>query len=67
MLAGANRSWLQAPADLAIVSPLINSGYAGYEIDAERWPSVAGLLARVKEQPQVKAVLEAEAKALGFG
>ena len=54
-------------ADLSIVSPFINAGYAGYEVDAERWPAMAGLIARVKEQEQVKAVLEAEAKALGFG
>ena len=54
-------------ADLSIVSPFINAGYAGYEVDPERWPSVAGLIARVKEQAQVKAVLEAEAAALGFG
>lgn len=54
-------------ADLSIVSPFINAGYAGYEVDAARWPSVAGLISRVKEQAQVKAVLEAEAAALGFG
>ncbi|MEM1112847.1 MAG: glutathione S-transferase family protein [Pseudomonadota bacterium] len=54
-------------ADLSIASPFINAAYAGYEVDAGTWPSVAGLIARVKEQAQVKAVLEAEAKALGFG
>ena len=54
-------------ADMSIVSPFINAGYAGYEIDPERWPSMAGLVARVKDQPQVAAVMAEEAKALGFG
>ena len=54
-------------ADLSIVSPFINAGYAGFEIDPNRWPNMAGLVARVKEQPQVARVLAQEAKALGFG
>jgi glutathione S-transferase len=54
-------------ADLSIVSPFINAAYAGYQVDAARWPAMAGLIARVREQPQVKTVLEKEAKALGLG
>lgn len=54
-------------ADLSIVSPFINASYAGYEVDKSSWPAVAGLIARVKEQPHVKAVLQKEAKALGLG
>ncbi|KAA1193223.1 glutathione S-transferase family protein [Pseudohalioglobus sediminis] len=53
-------------ADLSIVSPFINAAYARYEVDDQRWPSVSGLLTRVKAQPQVAAVLEKEAKALGL-
>ena len=53
-------------ADLSIVSPFINAAYAGYEVDAARWPALAGMIARVKEQPQVAAVLQQEAKALGL-
>jgi glutathione S-transferase len=53
-------------ADLCIASPFVNASYAGYEVDASRWPGVAALIARVREQPQVQAVLEKEAKALGF-
>jgi glutathione S-transferase len=53
-------------ADLSIVSPFINAAYARYEVEAERWPSVAGLISRVREQAQVKSVLEKEAKALGL-
>jgi glutathione S-transferase len=54
-------------ADLSIASPFFNASYAGYEVEASRWPALAGLIARVKAQPQVKAVLEKEAKALGLG
>ena len=54
-------------ADLSIVSPFFNASYAGYEVDASRWPAMAGLIARVKEQPRVNAVLALEAKALGLG
>jgi glutathione S-transferase len=54
-------------ADLSIVSPFINASYAKYEVDPARWPAVAGLIARVKKQPQVAAILEKEAKALGMG
>ncbi len=53
-------------ADLCFISPFINAAYAGYEVDAAQWPLMASLIARVKEQPQVKAVLEQEAKALGM-
>lgn len=54
-------------ADLSIVSPFINASYAGYEVDAAQWPCMAGLIARVRAFPAVKAVLEQEAKALGLG
>ncbi len=53
-------------ADLSIASPFFNASYAGYEVDASGWPNLAGLIARVREQPQVKAVLAKEAKALGL-
>jgi glutathione S-transferase len=54
-------------ADLSLVSPFINAGYAGYEVDSARWPALAGLISRVKEIPQVKSVLEKEARALNLG
>ena len=53
-------------ADLSIASPFINAAYAGYEVDESRWPNLAGLVARVKVQPQVAAVLEKEKRALGL-
>ena len=53
-------------ADLSIASSFINAAYAGYEVDGSRWPNLAGLVARVKVQPQVAAVLENEKRALGL-
>lgn len=53
--------------DLSIVSPFINASYAGYEVDASRWPQLAALIAKVKAEPHVKAVMEKEARALGLG
>ena len=53
-------------ADLSIASPFINAAYAGYEVDESRWPNLAGLVARVKVQPQVAAVLAKEKRALGL-
>ncbi len=54
-------------ADMSIVSPFINASYAGYEVDASRWPSMAGLITRVRGRPEVAAVLKKEASALGLG
>lgn len=54
-------------ADLSIASPFINASYAGYDVDTTRWPALAGLIARVKQQPHVKGVLEKESRALGLG
>jgi glutathione S-transferase len=54
-------------ADLSIASPFFNASYAGYDVDASRWPALAGLIARVRTQPHVAAVLAKEVKALGLG
>ncbi|WP_372777789.1 glutathione S-transferase family protein [Litorivivens sp.] len=53
-------------ADMSIASPFYNAGYAGYEVDASRWPNLAGLINRVKEIPQVSTILAKEAKTLGL-
>ncbi len=53
-------------ADLSIASLFINAAYAGYEVDESRWPKLAGLIGRVRAQPQVAAVLEKEKPALGL-
>jgi glutathione S-transferase len=53
-------------ADLSLVSPFVNAGYAGYEIDPERWPRFAAFAKRVLSHPSVAPLLEAEAKMLGL-
>jgi len=53
-------------ADLCLVSPFVNASYASYEVDAGRWPKFAAFIARVKAHPEVAAILEQEAKALGM-
>jgi glutathione S-transferase len=52
-------------ADLSLMSPFVNAAYAGYEVDAARWPKFTYFLARVKAHPVVSEVLAAEAAALG--
>ena len=52
-------------ADMALVSPFVNAGYAGYTVDAQRWPGVAAFNARVLAHPLVAPLLEEEAKAFG--
>jgi glutathione S-transferase len=54
-------------ADLGLVSPFVNAGYAGYEVDATRWPALAAFIERVKAYPIVSEVLAAEAVTLGRG
>ncbi len=52
-------------ADLALASPFVNAGYAGYTVDAERWPNFAGLVDRVKAHPVMAELLKTEAAAFG--
>ena len=53
-------------ADLSLVSAFINAAYAGYEIDAGRWPLTAKFLERVKSHSAVAPLLAVEAKMLGL-
>ncbi|WOJ95315.1 glutathione S-transferase family protein [Congregibacter brevis] len=53
-------------ADLSVMSPFVNAGYAGYEVDASRWPRTTALFAAVKAQAAVKSNLEQEKAALGL-
>lgn len=52
--------------DMAIASPFFNAGYAGYSVDAKRWPKTAAFVERVKSHNTVAKLLDAEAKALGL-
>lgn len=53
-------------ADMSLISPFVNAAYAGYEVDAQRWPVFASFIARVKAHPVVSEVLTAEAAAMGM-
>ena len=52
-------------ADMSLASPFINAGYAGYTIDPQRWPKMAGLVERFKAHSAVAPLLEVEAAAFG--
>ncbi|NKI16732.1 glutathione S-transferase family protein [Spongiibacter sp. KMU-166] len=53
-------------ADMSIASPFYNADYAGYQVDAGRWPKLAALIERVRQIPQVKTILAKEARTLGL-
>ena len=54
-------------ADMSLMSPFVNAAYAGYEVDAQKWPGFSNFIARVKAQPVVSEILVAESAAMGFG
>jgi glutathione S-transferase len=47
-------------ADIALISSTVNAAYAGYEIDAERFPKTASFRARVLSHPAVVKTLAVE-------
>ena len=51
--------------DISLVSPFINAGYAGYEVDAQRWPLFTRFMERVKSHPVVSRLLADEAAIFG--
>lgn len=53
-------------ADMSLMSPFVNAAYAGYDVDAQRWPNFTAFIARVKAHPVVSEVLAAEAATMGF-
>lgn len=52
-------------ADVSLLSPFINAGYAGYEVDPARWPAFASFLNRVKSHPVVSRLVAESAAAMG--
>jgi glutathione S-transferase len=52
-------------ADISLMSPFVNAGYAGYEIDSTRWPVFCDFVGRVKSHPVVNQILVAEAALMG--
>lgn len=53
-------------ADMAIVTHIINAGYAGYTIDAAAWPKTATFVERVKQDPVLAQMLVEEADTLAM-
>jgi glutathione S-transferase len=47
-------------ADVAMASPFVNASYAGFNMDAERWPGTAAWLNRVLTLPVMVEVLAVE-------
>lgn len=54
-------------ADVALVSPFVNAGYAGYIIDPKRWPKFAAFSQRVRAHSAVASLLAVEASMLKSG
>ncbi|MBK7519614.1 MAG: glutathione S-transferase family protein [Gammaproteobacteria bacterium] len=48
-------------ADISIATHFVNAEYAGYTVDASRWPRIAALLQRVRALPGVQRQLQEEA------
>lgn len=53
-------------ADVGLVSALVNAAYAGYQVDASRWPTVAAYVSRVHGHQVVAELIGAEKAALGI-
>ena len=51
-------------ADIGLISSFINASYAGYEVDAARWPLLASFIQRVKSHPAISPLLTTEAQML---
>ncbi|BFM16457.1 glutathione S-transferase family protein [Maricurvus nonylphenolicus] len=51
-------------ADVSLVSPFINASYAGFEVDAERWPKLSAFIEKVKSHEIMQSLLGAEAVVL---
>ncbi|WP_137817740.1 glutathione S-transferase family protein [Pseudomonas sp. 2FG] len=51
-------------ADLAFACQLINMEHGGEQLDAQRWPGLTALYARIKARESVQAVLPGEQKML---
>ena len=51
-------------ADIAMTTAMINASYAGYEVDASRWPKVAAHLELVMDHPVVVKCMQSEERIL---
>lgn len=51
-------------ADIALLSPMVNAAYGGYEPDASRWPRYTAFMERVRAYEPVAGVLAVEKEAM---
>lgn len=51
--------------DVSVVGPFINASYAGFVVDANKWPTFAAYIERVTGHPTVAKLLQFEAKLMG--
>ena len=51
-------------AEISLVTPFINAGYADYTVDAVRWPKLAAFIERVKQHPAFAGLLAIESTVL---
>ena len=54
-------------ADISVATHFINASYAGYEVDAARWPRTAAFVDRVKAVPAVQKQMAVEAAFMQAG
>ncbi len=47
-------------ADVSLAGPFVNAMYAQYQVDAERWPKLAGYIQRVLATPALQIRMAAE-------
>jgi glutathione S-transferase len=52
-------------ADIAVASMFVNFDYAGEQVDASRWPALAGYVGRIHARPSFKALIEEERRTSG--
>ncbi len=48
-------------ADISITTHFVNAGYAGYQVDAKRWPRLAAFVERVSALPAMQRQFKVEA------
>ena len=53
-------------ADIAVASPFVNYGHAGYQVDAGRFPKLAAFVKRIHARPSFQSCLGDERKLLGL-
>ena len=53
-------------ADIGVATIFVNYGFAGYGVDAKRWPKLAAYVNRILSRPSFKSAIDQEKKAFGI-